>query len=49
MKENNTSATFLLGDRYIQAMHRMSTSDNSKIVVLPGDVVGAVKSLVSGK
>ena len=49
VKENNTSATFLLGDRYIQAMHRMSTSDNSKIVVLPGDVVGAVKSLVSGK
>lgn len=49
VKENNTSATFLLGDRYIQAMHKLSDSDNSKIVLLPGDVVGAVKALVGGK
>jgi regulator of protease activity HflC (stomatin/prohibitin superfamily) len=49
VKENNSSATFLLGDRYIQAMHKLSDSDNSKIVLLPGDVVGAVKALVSGK
>ncbi len=49
VKENNASATFLLGDRYIQAMHKLSDSDNSKIVLLPGDLVGAVKALVSGK
>lgn len=49
VKENNTSATFLLGDRYIQAMHKLSASDNSKLVLLPGDLVGAVKALVSGK
>lgn len=49
VKENNSSATFLLGDRYIQAMHKLSDSDNSKIVVLPGDVVSAVKSLVGVK
>jgi regulator of protease activity HflC (stomatin/prohibitin superfamily) len=49
VKENNSSATFLLGDRYIQAMHKLSDSDNSKIVLLPGDVVSAVKALVSGK
>lgn len=49
VKENNSSATFLLGDRYIQAMHKLSGSDNSKIVLLPGDLVGAVKALVSGK
>lgn len=49
VKENNTSATFLLGDRYIQAMQKLSNSDNSKIVLLPGDLVGAVKALVSGK
>ena len=49
VKENNSSATFLLGDRYIQAMHKLSDSDNSKIILLPGDVVGAVKALVSGK
>lgn len=49
VKENNASAMFLLGDRYIQAMHKLADSDNSKIVLLPGDVIGAVKALVSGK
>lgn len=49
VKENNNSATFLLGDRYIQAIHKMSTSENSKIVLMPGDVVSAVKALVGSK
>lgn len=49
VQENNSSATFLLGDRYIQAMHKLSASQNSKIVLLPGDLVGAVKALVGGK
>jgi len=49
VKENNASAMFLLGDRYINALQNMSNSDNSKIVVMPGDLVGAVKSLVGGK
>ncbi|HZV99901.1 MAG TPA: SPFH domain-containing protein [Methylophilaceae bacterium] len=49
VKENNSSATFLLGDRYIQALQKMSASENSKIVVMPGDVVSAVKALVGGK
>jgi regulator of protease activity HflC (stomatin/prohibitin superfamily) len=48
-KGNDDSATFLLGDRYIQALQKMSTSGNSKIVVMPGDLVGAVKNLVGGK
>ncbi len=48
-KGNNDSAIFLLGDRYIQALQKMSSSGNSKIVVMPGDLVGAVKNLVGGK
>ncbi|MDR2875485.1 MAG: SPFH/Band 7/PHB domain protein, partial [Methylobacillus sp.] len=32
VKENNASTTFLLGDRYIQAMRQLSTSENSKLV-----------------
>jgi regulator of protease activity HflC (stomatin/prohibitin superfamily) len=46
VKLGDTSAMFLLGDRYIQALNKMATSDNSKMVVLPGDVVAAVKALV---
>lgn len=49
VKENNASAMFLLGDRYIQTLQKMSTSENSKIIVMPGDLVGAVKTLIGGK
>lgn len=49
VKENNASAMFLLGDRYITALQKMSSSENSKIVVMPGDLVSAVKSLVGSK
>lgn len=49
VKENNASATFLLGDRYIQSLQKVSSSNNSKIVVMPGDIVSAVKNLVGGK
>jgi regulator of protease activity HflC (stomatin/prohibitin superfamily) len=49
VKENNSSATFLLGDRYIQSMQKLASSNNSKIVVVPGDLVSAVKNLVGGK
>ncbi len=48
VKGNDISATFLLGDRYIQSLQKMSNSNNSKIVVMPGDVVSAVKNLVGG-
>lgn len=49
VQESNSAATFLLGDRYITAMNRLSTSENAKIVVMPGDLVSAVKALVGGK
>lgn len=50
IKGNDTSATFLLGDRYIQSMQKLADSNNSKIVIVPGDLVSAVKNLVgSGK
>jgi regulator of protease activity HflC (stomatin/prohibitin superfamily) len=48
-KDNSTSATFLLGDRYISAMQKMASSTNSKIVIVPGDLVSAVKNLVGSK
>ncbi|HEY8353870.1 MAG TPA: SPFH domain-containing protein [Methylophilaceae bacterium] len=49
VKENNSSAMFLLGDRYIQTLQKMSASDNSKIVVMPGDVISAVRNIVGSK
>ncbi|MDP3607630.1 MAG: SPFH domain-containing protein [Methylophilus sp.] len=48
VKENNASATFLLGDRYIQTMQKMAESNNSKLVLVPGDIISAVRNLVGG-
>jgi regulator of protease activity HflC (stomatin/prohibitin superfamily) len=47
VQDNSTSAHFLLGDRYIQSLQKLSESGNSKIVLLPGDVVSAVKTLLA--
>lgn len=49
VKDSNASATFLLGDRYIHALQKLSDSDNSKLVLLPGDLISAVRNLVGGK
>ena len=48
-KGNPDSATFLLGDRYITSLQKMANSNNSKTIVMPGDLIGAVKNLVGGK
>ena len=48
-KGNPDSTTFLLGDRYVQTLDKMSKSSNSKVIVMPGDLVGAVKGLMGGK
>jgi regulator of protease activity HflC (stomatin/prohibitin superfamily) len=49
VKDSNSSATFLLGDRYIHALQKLSESDNSKLVLMPGDLIAAVKNLVGSK
>lgn len=48
IKERELPAMFLLGDRYIAALEKLSESDNSKFVVYPADVQQAVKGLLGG-
>ncbi len=43
---NGNAYTFLLADRYIQAMQKLAQSANGKVVVMPGDLVNAVKSII---
>ena len=38
---------FLLGEKYIEAMKNVSTSENSKIVVLPADIPAALRGIMS--
>jgi regulator of protease activity HflC (stomatin/prohibitin superfamily) len=38
-------ALFLLGDRYVNAIQKLSTSPNTKTFILPADILGAVKGI----
>ena len=42
-------AMFLLGDRYIEALKKLSDSENSKFVVYPADLQETIKGLLGGK
>lgn len=37
---------YLLGERYIDAMKELSASDNSKMIILPGDIPAAVRGIM---
>jgi len=46
IKDKELPATFLLGEKYIEAMRKLSESDNSKTVVLPSDLLQAVRGIL---
>jgi len=47
IKDNELPVMFLLGEKYIEALKNLSTSQNSKVIVLPGDIPAAVRGLIS--
>jgi regulator of protease activity HflC (stomatin/prohibitin superfamily) len=44
--QNELPVMYLLGERYVEAIKDMSQSDNSKLVLLPGDLPAAVRSIM---
>jgi len=46
---NELPALFLLGDRYIESFRKLSASTNAKTMILPADILGAVKGLIGRK
>ncbi|MED5525250.1 SPFH domain-containing protein [Gallaecimonas pentaromativorans] len=48
VKNNELPVMYLLGERYVDAMKDMSTSPNSKLVILPGDIPAAIRALMGG-
>lgn len=40
---------YLLGEQYIKAIRQLAESDNSKMVVLPADILSTVKGMVGDK
>ena len=47
IQDNELPVVFLLGEKYIEALKHLSTSQNSKVVVLPGDIPAAVRGIIS--
>jgi regulator of protease activity HflC (stomatin/prohibitin superfamily) len=42
---NQLPATYLLGEQYVAAIRQLAVSNNAKTVLLPADLLGAVKGL----
>ena len=40
--------TISLGEKYVQAIQQASTSNNSKMVILPADLPAAIKGMFGG-
>lgn len=47
IKDKELPATFLLGEKYIEAMRELAESDNAKTVILPADLLQAVKGILN--
>ncbi len=48
IQDKELPAMFLLGDRYINTLEKMSQSENSKFVIYPADLQGAIKGMLGG-
>lgn len=46
IQNNELPVAYLLGERYIDAMKELSASDNSKMIILPGDIPAAVRGIM---
>ncbi len=46
---NTTPMMFILGEKYINSLERLSASDNAKMIVLPADLQEALKRFVGSR
>ncbi|MBL4584313.1 MAG: SPFH/Band 7/PHB domain protein [Pseudomonadales bacterium] len=46
IQDKELPVMYLLGERYIDAIKDMSTSNNSKTILLPGDIPATIKGLI---
>jgi len=47
IQDKELPAMYLLGEKYIEAIHSMSKSGNSKLILLPADIPAAVRGIMS--
>lgn len=46
IQDNEMPVIYLLGERYVDSLRAMAASENAKVVVLPGDLPNAVRSIM---
>lgn len=46
IKDRELPAMFLLGDRYINSLEKLSSSENSKFIIYPADLQEAIKGIL---
>ncbi|MGD8975744.1 MAG: hypothetical protein PVJ56_20760, partial [Desulfobacterales bacterium] len=46
IENNELPVMYLLGEKYIEAVKNLSTSQNSKVVILPADIPAAVRGIM---
>jgi regulator of protease activity HflC (stomatin/prohibitin superfamily) len=46
--ENEIPVMYLIGEKYVDAIKRLSTSDNAKVVLLPAEIPTAIRGMLSG-
>ena len=49
VQEKELPVMYLLGDKYVDAVREMSTSENAKTIVLPADIPAAVRGIMGGR
>ena len=46
IQQNELPVTYLLGEKYVEALKAMASSENAKMVLLPGDIPNTVRGLM---
>ncbi len=49
MGDEEMTIVYLLGEQYIKSIRKLAESDNSKMVVLPADILSTIKGMVGDK
>jgi regulator of protease activity HflC (stomatin/prohibitin superfamily) len=47
IKDNELPVVYLLGEKYVDALSRISSSENAKVVVMPADIPAAIRGVMS--
>lgn len=46
IQDHELPVMYLLGEKYIEAVKTISSSENSKIIMLPGDIPGSIRGII---